>query len=298
VTSSTLSASRPDANSTADLGDARSVLGQAGAENFPVASRILPRAQRAHLMAIYGFARLTDDIGDEAPGDRARLLDELEAELDRAVDGTATHPLMRTLGVTIRQLDLALDPFRALIQANRQDLVVKRYERFEDLVAYCMLSAAPVGRLVLAVFGALTPERQARSDDVCIALQVIEHLQDVAEDLRQDRVYLPLADLRAYGCSVQDLAAPHASSALRRLVAFEAARARRMLMAGPPLAATLSGRPALAVCGFTAGGHAALDAVAAADYDVLGHQCTPRRSRFALRMARAIWRSMAERRSS
>ena len=151
-------------------------------ENFPVASRLLPRAVRANLMAIYGFARLTDDVGDEAEGDRLALLDWLEAELDRAASGRAIHPVLVQLTPVIRELDLSLDPFRRLIEANRMDQRITRYRSFGDLVDYCMFSAAPVGRLVLAVFGVSTSERIASSDKVCIALQLVEHLQDVGED--------------------------------------------------------------------------------------------------------------------
>src|SRR5580700_10826968 len=124
-----------------------SVLGQAADENFPVALRLLPRAVRGHLLAVYGFARLADDIGDEAEGDRLALLDWLAEELDRASRGVATHPLLARLTPTIRQFDLPLDPFQRLIEANRRDQVVRRYQTFDDLIGYCMLSAAPVGEL-------------------------------------------------------------------------------------------------------------------------------------------------------
>jgi phytoene/squalene synthetase len=107
------------------LPSTESVLGQAADENFPVALRLLPRAVRDHLLAVYGFARLADDIGDEAQGDRLALLDWLAAELDRASRGVATHPLLARLTPTIRQFDLPLDPFQRLIEANRRDQVVR-----------------------------------------------------------------------------------------------------------------------------------------------------------------------------
>ena len=173
-----------------------SVLGQAAHENFPVALRLLPGAVRNHLVAVYGFARLADDIGDEAEGDRMELLDWLAAELDRASRGVATHPLLVRLTPTIRQFDLPLDPFQRLIEANRRDQVVHRYQTFDDLIGYCMLSAAPVGELVLRIFEVSSPARIALSDEVCSGLQIVEHLQDVAEDVAVDRVYLPQSDLR------------------------------------------------------------------------------------------------------
>ncbi len=271
-----------------ELPAARSIYVQAGSENFPVASRLLPAAVRVDLMAIYGFARLTDDVGDVAGGDRLAQLAQLEHELERAARGEASHPVMQRVGATIAARRLPLEPFFDLIEANRQDQVVRRYETFDDLVGYCRLSANPVGRLVLEIFGAATPERVALSDDVCTGLQVVEHLQDVAEDLLQDRIYLPLADLRAEGCEEADLADPKAGPALRRVVALEAARARRLLFSGVPLAASLPLRPRAAVAAFAAGGMAALDDIGAAGFDVLARRCRPRPRRFAARFALAL----------
>jgi squalene synthase HpnC len=251
------------------------VLAQASDENFPVASRLLPRAVRGHLLAIYGFARLADDIGDEADGDRLALLDWLDAELQRAADGRATHPLLVRLTPTIRECDLPLEPFQRLIEANRQDQLVDHYDTFDDLLGYCRLSADPVGELVLRVVGAATPERIALSDRVCSGLQVVEHLQDVAEDAAHGRVYLPADDLDHFECTAADLRAPSASLRLRALVRYEAARVRPYLDAAGPLAGSLRGRIRVAVAAFAAGGHAALDAIDRADGDVLAVPCRP-----------------------
>ncbi len=244
-------------------------------ENFPVATRLLGTREREQLMAIYAFARLTDDIGDEAPGDRLALLDWLDDELDLAFRGEAIHPVFQRLTPLIEDLGLTPEPFRALIAANRQDQRVTRYETFEDLVNYCMLSAAPVGHLVLAVFHATTIERIALSDKICIALQIVEHLQDVGEDARAGRVYLPLEDLARCGCRLDELTAPSAGPGLRRVVAYEAERARALLNDGAPLAATLPWRPRVAVEGFVGGGRAVIDALGKASYDVLATTCTP-----------------------
>ncbi len=268
-----------------DVPDAESVYVQATNENFPVASWLLPASVRADLMAVYGFARLTDDIGDESAGDRLARLEWLDRELERAARGQAGNAVMRRVGATIAARGLTLQPFRDLIDANRHDQTVSRYETFEDLVGYCRLSANPVGRLVLEIFGAATPDRVALSDDVCTGLQVVEHLQDVAEDLAQGRVYLPMVDLRAAGCDEHDLRAAHAGPALRRVVALESSRARQLLFSGAPLAASLRLRPRVAVAAFAAGGMAALDAIEAADFDVLARRCRPRTSRFAARLA-------------
>jgi squalene synthase HpnC len=212
------------------------------------------------------------------------LLGWLEGELDRAVVGETTHPLLRRLAATIAQCDLPLQPFRDLIEANRRDQVVHRYETFDDLIDYCRLSAAPVGRLVLAVFGESTPERLALSDDVCVGLQVVEHLQDVAEDAACDRIYLPQSDLRAFACTGSDLSSPWTGPRLRAVLRHEASRARRLLGASVPLARELPLRPRIAVCGFGAGGLAALDAMEQADYDVLSRRCRPRPFRLGTRL--------------
>jgi len=265
----------------------RAVLDKAARENFPVAPVFLPRAWRQDLMAVYGFARLVDDIGDgdladggrpdavrlgldpEAAGDRIAMLDAFEADLRRVFDGTPAHPLLVALRPTVRRHRLTPEPFLGLIAANRQDQQVARYASYDDLLAYCELSANPVGRLVLSLTGTSTPERVRRSDAVCTALQIVEHLQDVAEDLGRDRVYLPAEDMKRYSVDEADLAAPSAGPQVRALIAFEAARARDLLDEGGPLVGSVRGRLRLLLAGFVGGGRAALKAVEGAGYDVL-----------------------------
>jgi squalene synthase HpnC len=264
----------------------RGTLEKAAAENFPVAPFFLPADWRADLMAVYGFARLVDDIGDgdlapggadarllgvapERAGDRLHLLDAFETDLHRVFDSTPGHPLLRRLQPTVRRRSLTPEPFLGLIAANRQDQLVTRYETFDDLVAYCELSANPVGRLVLSVTGTSTPERIRLSDAICTALQIVEHLQDVAEDLGRDRIYLPAEDMKRFHVQEADLATKITSASVRALVAYEAQRASDLLNEGAPLVGSVHGRLKLLLAGFVAGGRAAIHAVAAADYDVL-----------------------------
>ncbi|MCX4918195.1 MULTISPECIES: squalene synthase HpnC [unclassified Streptomyces] len=272
---------------TARTGDpGRGTLDKAADENFPVAPFFLPRAWRDDLMAVYGFARLVDDIGDGdlAPGggdarllgvsateseDTSVLLDALESDLHRVFDATPRHPLLQGLQPTVRRAGLTPEPFLGLIAANRQDQLVKRYETYDDLLAYCELSANPVGRLVLSVTGTSTPERVRHSDAVCTALQIVEHLQDVAEDLGRDRVYLPAEDMKRFHVVEADLAAPTAGASVRALVAYEAERALNLLNEGTPLVGSVHGRLKLLLAGFVAGGKAAVHAIVAAEYDVL-----------------------------
>jgi squalene synthase HpnC len=178
-------------------------------------------------------------------------------------------------------------PFHDLIAANRQDQVVSRYPTFGDLEDYCRLSANPVGRIVLHVFGVATPEREALSDRVCTALQLAEHWQDVAEDLRAGRIYLPQEDMERFGCTEGDLAAPRATGRVRALMAFEERRARDLLDTGAPIVGTLHGAARLAVAGYVAGGRAALAVIAASGHDVLRATPRPGKARVAAEMVRA-----------
>ncbi|MFE6905177.1 squalene synthase HpnC [Streptomyces erythrochromogenes] len=273
-------------------------LDKAAAENFPVAPAFLPRAWRDGLTAVYGYARLVDDIGDGdlAPGghdavllglepdavdDPLAMLDAFETDLLRvfgSADGPPRHPLLLALQPVVRDHGLTPEPFLGLIEANRQDQRVTRYETYADLAAYCELSANPVGRLVLSLTGTSTPERIRLSDSVCTALQIVEHVQDVAEDLGRDRIYLPAEDMRRFHVSEADLAAPSAGASVRSLIAFEAERARTLLDEGLPLVGSVHGRLRLLLAGFVGGGRAALRAVTAAGFDVLPGPPKPTKS--------------------
>ncbi|MFJ6620481.1 squalene synthase HpnC [Kitasatospora sp. NPDC091335] len=229
---------------------------------------------------------------------RLALLDGLERDLDRVFEtalrnagGSGAdadrprHPLLSALVPLVDRHGLTPEPFRRLIEANRVDQTTARYATYDDLIGYCTLSADPVGRLVLAIAGVSTPERIELSDAVCSGLQVVEHLQDVAEDLSHGRIYLPAEDLARFGVTEADLAAPSASGAVRELIAFEVERARTLLDRGAPLVGTVRGRLRLLLAGFTAGGYAALAAVEDAGYDVLAQQAKPDRRRLAAKAA-------------
>lgn len=246
-------------------------------ENFPVALRVLPSRVRTHLRAVYAVARLIDDVGDEVDGDRLALLDALEADLRRVwSDGGPQAAVFRALVPTVRACGLRPEPFLALVEANRLDQTVRRYPSYDALRHYCSLSADPVGRIVLDVFGAATPDRVALSDQVCTGLQILEHCQDVAEDRRRDRVYLPLEDLARFRVDELDLAEQATSPQLRGLVEFEVLRAVALLASGARLVGVLRGWARIAVAGYVAGGRAAADALRRADYDVLAATARPR----------------------
>lgn len=256
--------------------DLDAVLAKNPGENFPVALKVIPARYRRHLMAVYAFARFVDDVGDEtdaSPAQRERMLDEIDADIDRIAGGEPALPALRMLAPTARECGMPAAPLHDLVAANRLDQHKSRYATFDELREYCRLSADPVGRLVLHAFGAATPERIALSDQVCTALQLAEHWQDVAEDFARDRIYLPQDDMARFGVTDAHLRQPHAGRALKALLAFEVRRARQWIDAGAPLVGTLSGRgnrwARLAVAGYVAGGKAALAAISRADFDVM-----------------------------
>jgi squalene synthase HpnC len=249
------------------------------AENFPVALRVLPARYREHLRNLYDVARVIDDLGDTgAPEQRTAALLAFREDLSTIWrGGTPQSPVLRNLIGTVRACDLPEQPFLDLIEANLRDQTITVYETYEDLLGYCTLSANPVGRLVLQVFQVSTPKRIELSDRVCSALQIIEHCQDVAEDHRAGRLYLPLADLQRFGVRRDDLGAAVATPAVRRLVQFEAERAERLLVEGAVLVGELRGWARLAIAGYIAGGRSAVAALRRADWNVLPTH--PRRRR-------------------
>jgi squalene synthase HpnC len=261
----------------------RALRQQRRAENFPVALRLLPRRLRADLITVYDVVRVIDDLGDAAAGDRIALLEEFGRDLARVWDGgRPEHPVLRRLVPTVRARGLDREPFERLLQANVVDQLVHRYVNYAGLRRYCTLSAEPVGRIVLAVCGVgaagvCSPVAIELSDRVCAALQMIEHWQDVAEDRRAGRVYLPQEDLAAFGVAEAELDGTVASPALRRLMTFQIARAAELLDSGAPLVGLLSGWARLAVAGYLAGGQAALDALRRTDGDIRGAPPHPRR---------------------
>lgn len=265
------------------------IVGKARDENFPVALRILPARYRADLISVYGYARLVDDVGDLSTGDRLSELDWIEREFDRALGHESTDPIVSRAGSLARRLGTGREPFIDLIEANRQDQRVTRYATYDELAQYCALSANPVGRLVLAVFGIDEPECLRLSDDVCTGLQLVEHWQDVGEDYRAGRVYLPAEDRLAFGVDEDTIAKSLATPAFRRLMAFECSRARRLLSSGDELARQISGWGRVAISGFVGGGIAQLDAIERRDFDVFSGLAKATRPAVADRSLR-VWR--------
>jgi squalene synthase HpnC len=243
---------------------------------------VLPARIRGHLRAVYDVARVIDDLGDASAGDRTAALIAFRTDLARLWHGgTPRAVVLRSLAPTVVACDLPEQPFLDLIEANLRDQTTVQYATYDELLDYCTLSANPVGRLVLLIFGASTPGRVELADRVCTALQIIEHCQDIAEDYRAGRRYLPLEDLRRFGVAPADFGADRPTPALRALLRFEADRAEALLRDGAALVGDLRGWPRLAVAGYVAGGLAAVAALRRGGWSVLPIH-PPRRRRDVL----------------
>jgi squalene synthase HpnC len=248
-------------------------------ENFTIASWLLGPRRRDEYLALYAFARGADQLSDEIsreldPDERAlaRLaaLDEWQIHLDSLFSGAQpVHPAFVALGDVInrRQIEPAL--FYAMIEAFRQDQTVSRYDTWEELRQYTRGSADPVGRWVLRLHGLRDPRLDALSDAVCTALQIVNFIQDIREDLLEDdRVYLPRELLHKHGVSEEMLAQRPTPAPVRKALAEAAERTERLFALGRPLLKQAKGALQRQLILFHGGGRAALHAVRKADYDV------------------------------
>lgn len=245
-------------------------------ENFPVASRLVPARLRPAVVAIYRFARAADDLADEGDAPPEVRLAALAA-FDRALTAigngeTPGTPPFPALAAAIRDHGLPMAPLHDLVSAFTQDVTVLRYESYADVLDYCRRSANPVGRLVLALYGADTPANLRASDAICTGLQLTNFWQDIALDWRKGRVYLPREDLDRFGVPTAQIAEQRVDDRWRALVAFEVARTRALLHSGRPLVRTLPWRLGLELSAVIAGGTRILDRIAAVRGDVFAHR--------------------------
>lgn len=244
-------------------------------ENFPVASLLLPAPMRPAVRAIYRFARTADDIadeGDDPPSLRLQGLEALDGELNRIERGEPGD--WPDLALAIREHGLALQPFRNLLSAFAQDVTTTRYRGFDALRDYCRRSADPIGRLLLALYRRSEPDLLARSDAICTGLQLTNFWQDVPIDWKKGRVYIPLEDLERFGIAEQQIGRGECDERWRAMMAFEVARARRLLLDGAPLATALGGRIGLELRLVVQGGLRILERIDAVRGDVFARRPT------------------------
>lgn len=243
-------------------------------ENFPVASLLLPRARRRHVAAIYAFARQADDFADEAAfeGRRLELLADWRRRLDRAAAGTADHPVFIALSDTIARHGIPAGLLHDLLSAFEQDVRVRSYATFEELLAYCRLSAVPVGRLVLHLFGRTEDRLLPMSDAVCTALQLANFWQDVGQDLDKGRCYIPREDLDRFRCPVAAIERREVTPEFVELMRFQVARTRGLFARGRTLPREVGGRLGFELRLVVLGGQRILDLIERQGCDVLNRR--------------------------
>jgi squalene synthase HpnC len=223
-------------------------------ENFSVASRFVDSSTRRDLARIYAYCRTTDDLGDESPdGTALARLERWRSEVEALFGGMPpVHPVLVALQPTIESHAIPAQPFLDLIAANVQDQHVTHYPTWDDLIGYCRLSAAPVGRMVLRVFGIADPQAEQLSDDVCIGLQLANHAQDVSRDAAIGRRYLVDNDVETRGIA----------GAAQAMVE----RARALLASGEALERSVPRPLQLQLSLYRMGGLAICDAIEAIGY--------------------------------
>ena len=250
-------------------------------ENFPVASVFLPRHLREPIALIYSFARQADDFADE--GDlsieqRLGLINEFREQLDLLQAYIKPKlAFFLVLGAMIKNKKLPLSPFYDLLNAFSQDVVKTRYANYEEVLAYCAQSANPIGRLLLHLYGQASPENIQLSDRICSALQLINFLQDIADDFKKNagkqRIYLCQDEMARFGVTEQMIAEQVVNANWQQLMRFNCDRARSLLQAGKPLGCILKGRIGFEMRMIIAGGERIISKLYQVNGDI--YKCRP-----------------------
>jgi phytoene synthase len=237
------------------------------ARNFSYGIRLLPKAKRRAIAAIYAFAREVDDIADDpelSVVEKRIRLEELRSSLDGEPGDSA---MLVALADARARYPIRGEPLHALIDGGVQDTEQARYADFDELRAYCSRVAGAVGVACIAVYGADQPQR---AEALGIALQLINIMRDVDEDWSLGRVYIPQDDLASFGVSEGDIAAGRCTPAWQALMAYQAARARSYLQEGRTLLPYLDRRSAACVAAFANLYEATLERIERAGFDVFG----------------------------
>jgi phytoene synthase len=258
-----------------------------------LATRFLPAASRPSVHALYGFARLADEIVDNAvaPGDPAEALNSLETALAEALSGAPpAHPVLLALADTVRRHHIDESLFTEFLASMRMDLTITGYASFADLAEYTRGSAGVIGLQMLPVLGTVVPPEEAAPYAAALgeAFQLTNFLRDVGEDLDRGRLYLPADELAAFGVDRAMVEHAHRTGraarpvrrALAHLVSYNHAVYRR----AEPGIALLAPRARPCIAAAAAMYRHILDEIADADYDVLGRRVvvpTHRRLRVA-----------------
>ena len=269
-------------------------------ENFPVASLLCPAALRPAVSAIYHFARAADDIADEGDATQASRLSELAEYRDAlqrcAASDTRGHwrKIFEPLQIAIARHGLPVPLLADLLSAFEQDVHSPTYADRAALLGYCRLSANPVGRLLLHLYGIDDDDSLRASDAVCSALQLINFWQDLGRDVGRGRHYVPLDDAHRHGLSHGDLHPRSDTAATRALMRDLVNWARELMLRGAPLALRVPGRAGWELRLVVQGGLRILERIEAMNHDCLSHRPTIQ----TLDAPRLLWRAAWMRRGA
>ena len=225
-------------------------IAQSHYENFPVASRLLPKHLRRPISVIYAFARRADDFADEgdfSDEERIAALNDFSEKLDLIEEGKdVADTTFIALADVIKQHQLPISLFHDLLTAFKMDVTKERYANFGEVMEYCRYSANPVGRLLLYLNKETSTQSLGYSDAICSALQLTNFLQDISQDLEEsNRIYIPQDEMEKYGVSEEDILNKNTNDASRKLIAFQIARTARLMQSGAQLGKVLKGRMGL-----------------------------------------------------
>lgn len=246
-------------------------------ENFPVASFLLPKSQRNIIRIVYWFARTADDIADEnflSDEQRIQLLEQFENQFNLALIENSELTYMNFLSQIIKEKHLSHKLFRNLLKAFKQDIIKNRYENFDEVLSYCLNSANPIGRLVLECFDYRDKKLFEYSDKICTALQLINFIQDTQIDIKKNRLYYPLNELRSFNITADDILNLNFNADVRDYFKFNVTRARDLLNSGKPLINYLKGNLAIEIKWTIFGGEEILNKIAKANYNVMSFRPT------------------------
>ncbi len=247
-------------------------------ENFTVASWFLPHDIREHFYPIYSFCRWADDLGDQSASNSIALsgLDDWQSQLSDCYNGVAEHPIFIALKPTVDEFAIPQSLFSDLIAAFKRDQTQKSYSTRQQLLDYCRLSANPVGRIVLHLAKTTDADSFRLSDDICTALQLVNHWQDVARDKRRlnadgtsdSRRYIPLEQMNLFGYSLEEYQAERYNPAFVDLMTNLCDWASELFERGKPLVDSVPPTFKTDIKLFIAGGKKIVEAIRYVKYNV------------------------------
>lgn len=240
-------------------------------ENFPVISFILPKNLRKHIAVVYQFARQADDIADEGTEPPERKLAELEEYRNKfkdCLEKKYADEFWFALSNTISTKNLTPENFLNLIKAFECDVTKNRFENFSEILDYCSLSANPVGRIILELHDISSPDALKFSDYICTALQLTNFYQDISIDTKNNRIYIPIDELKSFQLSEDDFLNLQYESTFKNLIEYQVKRTQEFFDKGKPLLQKLPGRLRRQIKWTILGGEAILKKITRIDYRV------------------------------